>query len=451
MAGGAAPAIKTDSQPTGKLSFGEMFRTADGRNNLFTFLLVCTLFGLWGFSNGQLDTLNKHFQHSLKISIVGSTLVQFSTFIGYAFMALPAGSLIRRFGYKGGIIIGLGLMATGAFWFYPAVAIGQYWAFLAGLFVIACGLACLETAANPYTTVLGPPQGAAARINLAQSTNGIGVLLGPIVGSMFYLSRTGVPNISNEKLWQPYVGIAAVVTVLAVIFALSKVPEPPAEEKVAGGGGSLLAKKHFVFAVLAQFFYVGAQIAIWGLFINFLTSEAEMPGFGSGLANLLPGDWTFHQGEHYRLTDYGAGWMFALGGFGLFSVGRLTGSMALRVFSAQKTLALYGLMNVIMMALVFARLGWLSVAALFLSNLFMSIMFPTIFSLGIQDLGDQTKRASSFIVMSIGGGAVFPILNGWISGHFGLARGFIVPLFCFLAVMLYALSWQKLHAESTKA
>ena len=448
MAGGAAPAVQSGNQSPGKVSFGEMFRTADGRNNVVTFLLVCTLFGLWGFSNGQLDTLNKHFQHSLKVSLVGSTLVQFSTFIGYAFMALPAGSLIRRFGYKGGIIIGLGLMATGAFWFYPAVAIGQYWAFLAGLFVIACGLACLETAANPYTTVLGPPQGAAARINLAQSTNGIGVLLGPIVGSMFYLSRTGVPNISNEKLWQPYVGIAVVVTVLAVIFAVSKVPEPPADEAGGAYRGSLIGRKHFVFAVLAQFFYVGAQIAIWGLFINFLTSKAEMPAFGQDLASLLPSQWTFRDGEVYRVTDYGAGWLFSLGGFGLFSVGRLTGSMALRVFAPQKVLGFYGLMNVLMMALVFLRLGWLSVAAMFLSNLFMSIMFPTIFSLGIHGLREQTKRASSFIVMSIGGGAVFPILNGWVSGKFGLARGFIVPLICFLVVMLYGMSWEKLERES---
>jgi FHS family L-fucose permease-like MFS transporter len=447
VAGGAAPALQADARPKTKVSFGEMFRTADGRNQVVTFLLVCTLFGLWGFSNGQLDTLNKHFQHSLKVSLVGSTLVQFSTFIGYACMALPAGMLVRRFGYKGGIIIGLGLMALGDFWFFPAVHIGEYWAFLVGLFVIACGLACLETAANPYTTVLGPPQAAAARINLAQSTNGIGVLLGPIVGSMFYLSRTGVPNISNDKLWLPYAGIGAVVTVLAVIFALSKVPE--IEEKAEGKGGiSLLARKHFVFAVLAQFAYVGAQIAIWGLFINFLTSTVEMPDLGAGLAGLLPKDWTFHEGNIFRVTDYGAGWLFSLGGFGLFSIGRLTGSMALRVFKPQKTLAFYGFMNVLMMALVFMRLGWLSVAALFLSNLFMSIMFPTIFSLGIHGLGEQTKKASSFIVMSIGGGAVFPLLNGWVSGKFGLARGFVVPLLCFLVVMIYALSWEKLERTS---
>jgi FHS family L-fucose permease-like MFS transporter len=447
MAGGAVPLVQAGESPKGKVGVSEMFRTTDGRNQVITFLLVCTLFGLWGFSNGQLDTLNKHFQNSLKVSIFWSTLVQFSTFIGYAFMALPAGMLIRKFGYKGGIIIGLGLMALGDFWFFPATRIGEYWAFLLGLFVIACGLACLETAANPYTTVLGPPQAAAARINLAQSTNGIGVLLGPIVGSFFYLSKTGEPNLSNDKLYLPYVGLGVVVTFLAAIFALSKVPD--IEEKgVETASGSLLARRHFVFAVVAQFFYVGAQIAIWGLFINYLTSKVTMPALSAGVANVLPSDWTFRDGVGFRVTDYGAGWLFSLGGFGLFSVGRLTGSMALRLFKPQKTLAVYGLMNVLMMLLVVMRLGWLSVAALFASNLFMSIMFPTIFSLGLHGLGAQTKKASSFIVMSIGGGAVFPLLNGWISGKFSLSTGFVVPLLCFGVVMAYALSWEKLEARS---
>jgi FHS family L-fucose permease-like MFS transporter len=446
MATAAAPIAEVPEDAKAKVPFSLMFRTADGRNHVFTFLLVCSLFGLWGFSNGQLDTLNKHFQHSLKVDIFWSTLVQFATFIGYAAMALPAGMLIKRFGYKGGIIIGLGLMAMGDFWFFPAVRIGEYWAFLVGLFVIACGLACLETAANPYTTVLGPPPAAAARINLAQSTNGIGVLLGPIVGSAFYLSKTGVPNISNDKLWMPYVGLGVVVTILAIIFAVSKVPDIE-QASEAGARGHLAGKRHFVFAVVAQFFYVGAQIAIWGLFVNYLTSP-DMPALGQGLAAVLPSSWTFRDGTVFHITDFGAGLLFSLGGFGLFSVGRFTGAMALRVFRPQNTLAIYALLNVVMMALVVARLGWLSVAALFASNLFMSIMFPTIFSLGLTGLGEQTKKASSFIVMSIGGGAIVPPVNGWISTHYGLSTGFVAPLICFAAVAAYALSWERLEQRS---
>jgi FHS family L-fucose permease-like MFS transporter len=451
MASISVPA--TQAPATGKkVGFREMFSTADGRNHLLTFVLVCTLFGLWGFCNGQLDTLNKHFQNSLKVTLAESTLVQFVTFIGYAIMAFPAGMFAHRFGYKGGILLGLGLVATGCFWFIPATQIGTFPAFLTGLFIIAFGLACLETVANPYTTVLGPPEGAAARINLAQSTNGLGVLLGPIVGGAFYLSDTGEVNISNDKLYLPYLGIAIIVSLLALAFVFSKVPEVrQAGSDDVAAKGRLWNRPHFALAVLAQFCYVGAQIAIWGLFINYLTSKVTMPALSTGLAHALPSSWTFADGEVYRITDRGGSWLLSLGGFGLFLVGRLTGSWAMRVFKPQKTLALYGAINVLMMLLVVARLGWLSVFGLFASNFFMSIMFPTIFSLGLVGLGDNTKKASSFIVMSIGGGAVFPVLNGWIAGHFSLSTGAIVPLLCFAVVAGYALLWEKLEAKGRAA
>jgi FHS family L-fucose permease-like MFS transporter len=447
----------TQAPSTGKkVGFREMFVTADGRNHLLTFILVSTLFALWGFCNGQLDTLNKHFQNSLGVTLAESTFVQFVTFIGYAIMAFPAGMFAHRFGYKGGILLGLGLVAAGSFWFIPATRIGTYPAFLTGLFIIAFGLACLETVANPYTTVLGPPEASAARINLAQSTNGLGVLLGPIIGGAFYLSDTGQVNISNDKLYLPYLGIGIVVTLLAIAFALSKVPEvreatTASSSSSSSGTGRLWNRPHFAFAVFAQFCYVGAQIALWGLFINYLTSKDTMPPLSGGLAHALPASWTFADGDIFRVTDRGGSWMLSLGGFGLFLVGRLSGSWAMRMFKPQKTLALYGAINVAMMLLVFLRLGWLSVFGLFASNFFMSIMFPTIFSLGLVGLGDKTKKASSFIVMSIGGGAVFPLLNGWIAGHFSLSTGAIVPLLCFAAVMAYALSWEKLELKGRTA
>jgi FHS family L-fucose permease-like MFS transporter len=441
-----SPAAAAATTPEGKVSFARMFRTADGRNHAFTFVLVSTLFGLWGFCNGQLDILNKHFQSSLSISKFQSAFVQFANFMGYFVMAIPSGLLAKRFGYKGGIIIGLGLVAAGAFWFIPAVKIGTYWAFLLGLFILASGLAMLETVANPYTTVLGPPQAAAARINLAQSANGLGVMLGPLLSGSVVLSSTSEANTSNAKLFIPYMLIGIVVTVLGVIFAFSKVPEIEQEADLSAGTSGLWQRPHFVWAVVAQFLYVGAQVAVWAFFINYLL--AHMPAMSAGMAGIFPGSWTHTKGTEHFLTDYGAGSLFALGAFGLFLVGRLTGSMALRSMSPTKVLALYSLINVGLMALVMAPLGWISVGALFLSFFFMSIMFPTIFSLGIHGLGENTKKASAYIVMAIVGGALLPFATGWIADQVSMAVGFVVPLVCFAGVMVYALSWEKLERRS---
>jgi FHS family L-fucose permease-like MFS transporter len=440
------PAAETArTAPKHKLSFAEMFRAADGRSYLFVFVLVSTLFGLWGFCNGQLEVLNRQFQNSLHVTIAESTFVQFVNFIGYAIMALPAGYLSRRYGYKGGILIGLGLVATGAFWFIPATRIDTFPAFLAGLFIIAFGLACLETVANPYTTVLGPPQAAAARINLAQTCNGLGVTLGPLVASKILLSSTGEVNRSNANLYLPYLAIGVVVTILFVIFMFAKVPDVR-EEGVETRASALGKRPHFIFAVVAQFFYVGAQIALWALFINYLVSET--PPMSASMASIFPHGWTYEKAGAYFISDQTAG-KFLSAAFVIFLIGRLTGSMALRSFSPHRTLAAYGFINTVLMALVVLRLGWLSVGALFASNFFMSIMFPTIFSLGIRGLGDDTKKASSYIVMSIGGGAVFPLLNGWISQHFSMAVGFVVPLICFAVVAAYGSVWERLYARSS--
>ena len=439
----AAPASKST------VGFVDMFRTADGRNHLVTFALVSTLFALWGFCNGQLDVLNKHFQASLNVSRAGSAFVQFANFIGYFVMAIPSGILARRFGYKGGIIIGLALVAIGAFWFIPATRIGTFPAFLAGLFILASGLAFLETVANPYTTVLGPTQGAAARINLAQSCNGLGVMLGPIVGGSFILSDTAEANRSNENLYIPYLGVGIVVTVLAVIFAVSRVPDIEEKAIESTAGSSLWRRPHLVWAVVAQFFYVGAQIAIWAFFINYIVSET--PALSAGMASALPDGWTYQKEGAYFVTDRGASRLFGLGAFGLFLIGRITGSFALRTFSPQRTLALYGIINVLLMAMVMAPLGWMSVAALFGSFFFMSIMFPTIFSLGVHGLGEHTKKASAYIVMSIVGGALLPFPTGWIADQTSMAMGFAVPLVCFAVVFWYALSWERLERRSRTA
>ena len=218
----------TPTQSTAKS--GSLFKTADGRNLFITFALVTSLFLLWGFCNGMIDILNKHFQDSLHINKEQSGLVQFANYLAYFLMAIPAGLIARKFGYKGGILVGLSLIAAGAFWFIPAVNIGAYWAFLLGLFVIAAGMTCLETIANPYTTVLGPPESGATRINIAQTINGGGWILGPIVGGHFVFSGGEGAN-ANAGLSTPYLGIGIFVAILLVIFIFSKVPDLHAEDE----------------------------------------------------------------------------------------------------------------------------------------------------------------------------------------------------------------------------
>jgi FHS family L-fucose permease-like MFS transporter len=425
-----------------------MFRGENGRSHLFTFLLVCSLFLLWGLCNGMIDVLNKHFQNSLHVSKAQSALVQFSNYMGYFLMAIPSGMLARRFGYKGGIIIGLALIAIGAFWFIPATQIGTFGAFLVGLFILATGLTCLETVANPYATALGPPELGAARINLAQSCNGIGWILGPLVGGHFVLSSTAEVNRSNATLYLPYLGVGLVVTVLLVVFLLSKVPEVAstseqnADGTAADPGQSIWKRPHFVMAVAAQFLYVAAQTGVFSFFINYVVTD--MPRLSAWAAGLLPSEWTYPKDGAFQITERAASRLLSIGGFGLFLLGRFTGSLALSWFKAEKTLALFAAVNVVVMGLVMAPLGWISVGALFASFFFMSIMFPTIFALGIQGLGPQTKKASAFIVMAIVGGAIMPMLMGWFADVASMRVAFVVPLVCFVGIAAYGGLWRRL-------
>jgi FHS family L-fucose permease-like MFS transporter len=428
-----------------------LFRTADGKDYRLPFLLVTSLFLLWGFCNGLIDVMDKHFQNTLHVNKAESTLVQFANYMGYFLMALPAGLLARRFGYRRGIIIGLGLMAVGALWFIPAIHINQFWAFLLGLFVLATGLTILETIANPYATVLGPPEMGAARINLAQSANGVGWILGPLVGGQFIFSATGAGSTAagNGALYIPYLGVAIAVGVLAIIFTFSSLPEIRPEDdyhlddsEATGERRSIWSHPHFTLAVVAQFFYVAAQTGVFSFFINYLDSEA--PPFTARLQGFLPADWSYAQAGLHHISELGASKLLGIGGFGLFLLGRFVGSAILRRSRAHSTLAVFAVVNVALMVLILGHWGWISVAALFGSFFFMSIMFPTIFALGIHGLGERTKQASSYIVMAIVGGAVVPMLMGWIGDHHGMTAGFLVPLGCFAVVAAYGLSWTRL-------
>lgn len=430
-----------------------MFTTTDGRNHLFTFILVSSLFLLWGFCNGMIDVMDKHFQDELHLTLAQSAWVQFAHYLGYFLMALPAGWLAMKLGYKGGIIAGLLMVAVGGFWFIPATQISQFWAFLLGVCVIAAGLTFLETIANPYTTVLGPQQYAATRINLAQSCNGIGWIFGPIAGRLFFYSTNAAGEKTGaETLWIPYAAVAVVVIVLALVFYVSPVPDIKMEDDyhLDNGDGStqsIWSHPHFVFAVVAQFLYVAAQAGIFSFFINYMTSQ--VPGIPASWDSWLVRSLTEPGATGaLRISDAGAATLASLG-FVCFLAGRFSGALILKKFAAHKVLGVYGALNVLVCGIVFLKLGWLSVAAVFMSYFFMSIMFPTIFALGIHGLGMRAKKASAFIVMAIMGGAILPKLMGAVGDQYGMSRAFVVPLVCFAFVAFYGFNWPRFsRAES---
>ena len=427
---------------------GGFFVTQNGKNLLFTFILVSSLFLLWGVCNGMIDVMDKHFQDELHLSKAQSAWVQFAHYLGYFLMSLPAGWLATRLGYKGGIVAGLLLVAVGGFWFIPATRIAAFWAFLLGVCVIASGLTFLETVANPYTTVLGHPQYAAARINLAQSCNGVGWIFGPILGGVFFYAKDAAGrSTGSQTLYIPYVGVAIVVLLLALAFYFANVPDIKAEDDyhlddaTQLAQGSIWQHPHFVLAVAAQFFYVAAQAGIFSFFINYMTSEVP-PIPASWNTTVLQGLLETSKAGTLAISDKGAA-VLASFGFACFLAGRVTGALLLARFSAHKVLGLYGLLNVIACLLVFCKLGWLSVTCVFLCYFFMSIMFPTIFALGIFGLGVRAKKASAYIVMAIMGGAILPKVMGYVADKFDMSRGFIVPLLCFGFVAFYGLNWPR--------
>ena len=400
-----------------------LFRAPDGRNLLAIFALVTTLFLLWGFCNGLIDILNKHFQSTLHINKYQSGFVQSANYLAYFLMAIPAGLLARKFGYKGGIIIGLVLIAAGAFWFVTATQIGAYWAFLTGLFILATGMTCLETIANPYTTVLGPSESGATRINIAQTFNGVGWILGPVVGGYFVFGGTGTAV--NAGLYVPYLGIGIVVTALIGIFAIAKVPDLVAEEDVkaeAEGGPKkpLWRRPHFTLGVLTQFLYVSAQSGIFGFFINYMLENT------------------------HGVTPTQAATYLGLFGFGLFMIGRLFGSVVVSLTKPHWALAVYAAANILLCGIAMLG-GQIGLGALLATFFFMSIMFPTIFALSIRGLGEHTKLGSSLVVMSIVGGAIAPPLMGHIADVSSMRIGFLVPAACFVLIAAYGVFWPKLE------
>ena len=415
----------------------KLVTTRDGRNYLVPFLLVTSLFFLWGFAHSILDVLNKFFQNEMHLTKTQSAFIQVVVYGGYFLMALPAGAVIRRWGYRAGVLTGLFLYGIGALLFIPGAEIMAFPFFLFSLFVIGCGLTFLETSANPYVTVLGDAEASEQRINFSQSFNGLGWILGPLVGGWFLFSQENSPNIAL-----PYAIIGLVVLLIGGVFCFVRLPEikdTVSPEEVSGHQDDprdenrdlstttvessstlseiriLSRKSAFVFGWVALFLYVAAQTGVNSFFINYAT-------------------------EHIAITDSMAATLLSFGGMGLFMLGRLGGSWAMGRIRAERLLAILAIIATLATSAVVLAPGGLGFAALLVVYLCESIMFPTIFALALRGLGAHTKIASSLLIMSIVGGAVAPLLMGIVADGHSMALGFIVPLVCFVVIAAYAIS-----------
>lgn len=391
-----------------------LFRTADGKNYLWPFVLVTSLFFLWGLAHSILDVLNKHFQETMDgVGKTESALVQAVMYGGYFVMALPAGQIIKRYGYRAGVITGLLLYGIGALLFIPGGQLLSFPFFLFSLFVIGCGLTCLETSANPYVTVLGNAEGAARRINLSQSFNGLGWIVGPLIGGHFAFAV----GADKGSIAIPYAIIGVVVLCVALVFAQVKLPEVQADGDAqtasAHATDSLWQHRNFVYGLIALFLYVAAQTGINSFFINYVT-------------------------EHAGVSNVNASLLLGFGGMGLFMAGRMGGSWLMLRVRAERVLLYCAVGATLAMAVLLSGAGVAGVAAFMLCYLCESIMFPTIFALALKGVGQHTKRASSFLIMSIVGGAIAPVLMGLIADHASMAMAFIVPLCCFVVIAAYA-------------
>lgn len=400
-----------------------MFRGADGRNYAAAFALVASLFFLWGVAHSILDVLNKHFQDVLVISKARSALVQAMVYGGYFIMAIPAGLIIRRWGYRTGMVTGLLLYGIGALLFIPGGQWMSFPFFLLCLFIIGCGLTCLETSANPYITVLGEKRAAAGRLNLAQALNGLGWVVGPMVGGLLILGET------DGNIALPYAVIGCIVILLGVVFSRLPLPTPDEQpdetsDPMAAGTADSTAVwriRTFRYGAVALLLYVAAQTGINSFFINYVL-EADA-----------------------TLSPQTAALMLSLGGMGLFMLGRLLGALILKAVTPIRLMTVCAIGAALCMTCTILLHGRAGIAALCLTYAFESVMFPTLFTMALTDVtGIRTKTASSYLVMSIVGGAIAPMLMGWL-GETDMAIGFLIPLTCFISIMIYALFYKHLR------
>lgn len=409
----------------------------------FPFILVTSLFFLWAFLHNINPILIPHLKKACQLTDTQSAFIDTAVYLAYFSIALPAGWMMHKYGYKKAILIGLLLYGLGALLFIPAASTRDYSVFLAGLFVMASGATFLETVANPYITKLGDERTAAQRLNLAQSFNGVGAFIAPIIGGQIILS--GIEH-TKEELQQmtpgqlneylnfeastvkiPYLVIGGVVLLLLAVFFFSKLPEIKEKNENAAAKFSFRVFRHvhLKWSVIAQFFYVGAQVCVGSFFIRYSKYVGDVP-------EKIAANW----------------WFIAMVGFML---GRFSGTFLMKYIKPAKLLLIYSVLSVLLLIVALLFKGTIAVYAVMLIPFFMSIMFPTIFAMGISGLGEEAKIGSSFLVMSIVGGAIFPLMMGQISdmtdGNIQLA--YAVPIICFVVVGYFAWRFKHLFTDTT--
>jgi FHS family L-fucose permease-like MFS transporter len=393
------------------------------RKYLPTYIFVTSLFLLWGIAISMGDVLNRHFQKVLHVDVAQSTYVQLSIFGAYGVMAIPAGLFMNRFGYKNGSLFGLCLYALGAFMFIPAAGAESFGFFRFALFVLACGLATLETVAHPFSASLGDERKSEQRINLSQTFNAVGTIIGPFLGSFVMLSATLTGNTQQDLVSVKvlYACIGAVVLAIALAFRFVKVPplhEHSVNTKTDRSYKELFKYRHFRWAAISQFFDVAAQGGTWALFINY--GVAYMPG----------------------MSDERAGYWFGFS-MAMMLLGRIIGTYLMNFIKPNKVLAIYTSGSILFCILIYQKMGWISFAALIGLQFTFSIMFPTIFGLGLKNLHDLKEKASSFIAMGVVGGAVMPPIMGWVALRYDIATAYLVPIISYVVILLFALKFYK--------
>jgi FHS family L-fucose permease-like MFS transporter len=405
---------------------------------LLPFALVTVLFFLWGIPNNLSDVLIRQFMKSFAISRFQAGLVQSANFLGYFFMAVPAGLLMRRSGYKAGFVVGLLLFGTGTFLFWPAAIVGKYGFFLFALFVIGSGLSFLETASNPFIAQLGHPASSERRLNFSQAFNPLGSITGVLIGTVFIFSGVElnpqqIAVMKSQHLYdaylrsetlrvvKPYLALGAVAVLWALLILRIKFPSIQSEHEAGGNHGhflELFRYPHFLLAVIAQFMYVGAQVGTWSYFIQYVQEFTHEPE---------------------KIAGY-----FLTGTLAAFGVGRFSSAYFMGFVAPHKLLGIYAIANVALLAFGVLHPGWAGLWAIFLTSFFMSVMFPTIFALGLKGLGPNTKLGGSLLVMAIVGGALMPLLMGKIADvRHSIAPGYLVPLAAYIMVAIYAFAGSR--------
>ena len=427
---------------------------------LFAFLMVASLFFIWGFCHAMLDVLNKHFQNILNVSKAQSGLVQTSVFGAYLLMAIPAALLIRRIGYQRGILVGLVILAIGAFLFIPAgLVFKTFWSFCFALFILSTGLACIETAANPYVTVLGPKEGAAGRLSVAQAFNSCAYIIAPTVGGLLlfgHKAEAGVP-VDFHTLILPYAVLGCVVLVIFGVFSFIKLPSIEDGVKAEAGDDTttfkahLTRQPHFTWGVFTQFLYIISQIGINAFALNYIVNNAVVKD-AAGTTSTAPLFAWYGSLWHAATPDATAAYVITFAMI-LYAIGRFSGAPIARVIKPNLMLALYGIANSIVILLAIADIKMVSWMILPLSWLFMSIMFPFIFAMSVRNLGQQTKIAASFHVMAVGAaGSISAVLMGWLWDRYhSVGISFTLPLIGFIATTIYGFAYPRLLEKSAKA